>query len=197
MTRVILVRHSEANCNVNDTWAGHAGCTGLTPRGRDDSVTVTARLRAIVPDLEHIALASSLMPRAIETAQIIAGCLGLGRPIESLCGLCERHPGKLDGIPNRAVRAAIADDHPDARTVEPVGAFLLRTHRALTRLALAHEDRTVVAVTHTGVIAASFWVYGRVSAKVPFTVPPDNASITAWRSRKGDDMHWRLERHNS
>ena len=46
---------------------------------------------------EAVALYSSLMPRAIETAEILAPALG-GLEVRSECDFCEGHPGEADGL---------------------------------------------------------------------------------------------------
>ena len=74
--RLILIRHGEAHAGFTGPIAGPRGCAGLTDLGRRqaralrDHLAATGRVRADV-------LISSVLPRAIETAQIIAPGLGL------------------------------------------------------------------------------------------------------------------------
>jgi broad specificity phosphatase PhoE len=187
VTRILLVRHAEALCNVLDVFAGHATCEGLSDHGRTQLPAMAAAVRALV-DSEPVVV-SSVMPRAVETAAAITDAFGLATA-PALCGLCERHPGELEGMPNSEVRAL--DVLPDS--VESGVAFLLRTRRALVRLAAENAGRTTIAVTHGGVIAASFSVFGGVDGRLPFRVRPANASVTEW-SRCGEQ--WLLGRYNT
>src|SRR4051812_14544961 len=93
---LILVRHGDAHAGFHGVIGGPTGCTGLTDRGREqaaalrDFFAVSGRVRADV-------LLSSVIPRAIETAEIIAPGLGIetfGRE----CDLCEVHTGEADGL---------------------------------------------------------------------------------------------------
>ena len=94
--RLVLVRHGEAHAGFGGVIGGEKGCTGLTDRGRRqaaalrDHLARSGRVRADV-------LLVSVLPRAIETAEIIAPGLGLeiaGRE----CDLCEVHTGEADGL---------------------------------------------------------------------------------------------------
>ena len=94
--RLVLVRHGDAHAGFHGVIAGPRGCTGLTDRGREqaaalrDFLAQSGRVRADV-------LLSSVIRRAIETAEIIAPGLGIetfGRE----CDLCEVHTGEADGL---------------------------------------------------------------------------------------------------
>ena len=70
---MVLVRHGEAVCNVNGMVGGFRGCTGLTatgvgPGGRPwrDRLARTGELTGVG------ALYASVLPRAVETAEILA-----------------------------------------------------------------------------------------------------------------------------
>jgi hypothetical protein len=43
-TRIVLIRHGEAVCNVNGIVGGERGCTGLTDLGRRQVVALAERL---------------------------------------------------------------------------------------------------------------------------------------------------------
>src|SRR5437763_12698127 len=74
--RLVLIRHGDAHAGFHGVIGGPRGCTGLTDRGREqanalrDFLAVSGRVRADV-------LLSSVIPRAIETAEIIAPGLGI------------------------------------------------------------------------------------------------------------------------
>jgi 2,3-bisphosphoglycerate-dependent phosphoglycerate mutase len=94
--RLILVRHGHAHAGFHGVIGGPTGCIGLTPYGRAqaealrDHLATSGRVRADV-------LLASLLPRAVETASIIAPGLGLEIAGQE-CGLCEVHTGEADGL---------------------------------------------------------------------------------------------------
>jgi broad specificity phosphatase PhoE len=184
--RLILVRHGDAHAGFHGVIGGPTGCTGLTDRGRQqaaalrDHLAASGRVRADV-------LLSSVIPRAVETAEIIAPGLGIetfGRE----CDLCEVHTGEADGLEwaEWGVRYGSFDmeAEPD-RVFAPEGeswnSFHGRVQQVLERLAQEYEGRTVVAVCHAGVIAASVRLLLGVSR--PGTggrLAPTNTGLTEW-----------------
>jgi probable phosphoglycerate mutase len=203
-TRLLLVRHGHAFAGFQGVIGGPRGCAGLTELGRRqaealrDHLAATDRVRADV-------LVSSLIPRAVETAQIIAPGLGIDA-FEQDCDLCEVHTGEADGLDwdewvSRYGSFAM-EDEPD-REFAPGGdswtTFHLRVGRVLDRLAREHEGRTVVAVSHGGVIAASMRLLlgagpahadGRTSR-----VQPTNTGVTEW-AWEPDHSRWTLHAFN-
>jgi probable phosphoglycerate mutase len=192
-TRIVLVRHGQAVCNVRDTFAGHAGCSGLTDAGRAQCVAVARRLSELYPG--PLVLLSSLMRRAAETADVIAAELGIRGDIPRHCGLCERHPGSLDGAANDVVRKMTASGALPSDVETPEG-FLLRVRRELRHVADVYAGRTVVAVTHNGVITVSFWAYGGLPARLPFQLRAGWGSVTEWSSAADEPRQWLLRRYN-
>jgi probable phosphoglycerate mutase len=101
-----------------------------------------------------------VLPRAIETAQIIAPALGLEIARHD-CDLCEVHTGAADGLAweEYDVRYGSFDmeAEPD-RVFAPEGdswnSFHDRVQSFIERLAADHPHETVVAVCHAGVIMA-------------------------------------------
>ena len=138
--RLILVRHGDAHAGFHGVIGGPTGCAGLTDRGREqaaalrDHLAVSGRVRADV-------LLSSVIPRAIETAEIIAPGLGIetfGRE----CDLCEVHTGEADGLEwaEWGVRYGSFDMEADPdRVFAPEGeswnSFHERVRQVLERLA--------------------------------------------------------------
>lgn len=190
-TRVVLIRHAEAVCNIRDTFAGHEGCRGLSHAGHAQGPVISARVRELYGASLPV-LVSSEMPRAVQTAEAIATGLDVGADFPRHCVLCERHPGSLDGVANMRVKR-LSDSGRLPGDVESAEAFMLRIRRGLRGLVREYPKRTVVAVTHSGVIAGSFWALGGVSGRLPFQVRPDNGSITEWA---GDPDGWLLVRYN-
>jgi probable phosphoglycerate mutase len=192
-TRLILVRHAQAVCNVRDTFSGHAGCEGLTAAGWAQCEAVAGRLRALCGSADPV-FVSSAMRRATETAAGVAAGLGRAGAPQVRCGLCERHPGPMDGISNHDLRALSSAALPE--DVERPEALMLRVRRELRRLSADYRGRTVVAFTHTGVIAASFWALGGVVGRLPFRVRPANGSLTEWATDPAKPGTWSLCRFN-
>jgi broad specificity phosphatase PhoE len=184
--RLILVRHGDAHAGFHGVIGGVRGCLGLTGLGRRQAEALRARLggsQSIVPDV----LLASTLPRAIETAQIIAPGVGL-----ALAGheedLCEVDPGEADGLTwaEYDVRHGSFDmeAEPD-RVFAPAGeswtSFHERVHRTLERFAQDYTDQTVIAVCHAGVIVASM----RILLGIPHPgtgaqLRPTNTGITEW-----------------
>lgn len=199
--RLILVRHGEAYAGFSGVIGGVKGCTGLTPQGRSQAEALCRRFEAtheLTPDV----LLASVLPRAIETAEIIAPGLGLDVASHD-CDLCEVHVGEADGMEWSEYRtryeAFDMEAEPD-RVFAPAGdswnSFHERVRGALHRIATEYEGKMVVAVCHAGVIAAT--------ARVLFDLPhpgtgarlqPTNTGLTEW----DHDAHldrWTLHRFN-
>ncbi|MCC5950677.1 MAG: histidine phosphatase family protein [Acidimicrobiia bacterium] len=184
--RLVLVRHGDAHAGLTGTIAGERGCRGLTDRGRQqaallrDHLAATGRLR---PDV----LVSSTLPRAIETAQIIAPGLGFDEVAQD-CDLCEVHTGDADGLDwvdyTERFGPLDMEAEPDRRFApggDSWNSFHERVQHLLERLATDHSEETVVAVCHAGVIMASI--------RTLFAVPhpgtgtqlrPTNTGLTEW-----------------
>lgn len=184
--RLILVRHGDAHAGFHGVIGGPRGCTGLTQRGRQqaaalrDYLGASGRVRADV-------LLSSVIPRAIETAEIIAPGLGIetfGRE----CDLCEVHTGVADGLEwaewGRRYGSFDMEAEPD-RVFAPEGeswnGFNERVRQVLEWLAGEYEGRTVVAVCHAGVIMASIrLLVGIGDARTGARLAPTNTGLTVW-----------------
>ena len=153
MTRILLVRHGESEWNAAGRWQGWAD-PPLTPLGRAQAAAAARALAAI--DV----VVSSDLRRAIVTAEVIAGALGLV-PVHRHSGLRERDVGEWTGL----TRPDIDQRWPGWRDwaitgegfIEPPGgethaSFLERSLDAVGRVAKEYDGRTVVAVTHGGLI---------------------------------------------
>lgn len=184
--RLILVRHGDAHAGFTGVIGGQTGCTGLTDLGRRqaealrDHLATSGRIRAD-------RLLVSVIPRAVETAQIIAPALGLEIAGHE-CDLCEVHTGTADGMAweEYELRHGSFDmeGEPD-RVFAPEGdswnSFHERVQHLLERLAADHPDETVVAVCHAGVIMASIRCLlglGRSGRGTPLR--PSNTGLTEW-----------------
>ena len=184
--RLILVRHGDSHAGFSGVIGGQTGCAGLTDLGRRqaealrDHLAASGRVRADT-------LLVSVIPRAIETAQIIAPALGL-EIARHECDLCEVHTGDADGLAweEYDVRYGSFDmeAEPD-RVFAPEGeswnSFHDRVQQMLGRLAAEHPDETVVAVCHAGVIMASLrGLLGFSASGTGAQLRPSNTGLTEW-----------------
>lgn len=189
VTELYLIRHGEAVSNVEPVIAGVRSDQGLTERGRQQAALLEERLRAdrLGADVLYV----STLRRALETGEYVARALQL--PAQQTEDLHELRPGAADGLTIEDWRAQSDGDVPPGDPFEsfsPGGeswaAFLLRAEAALTRLVLRHEDQTVVAVCHGGVLEASFYLaFGLGASAQRVAFDPLNTSITHWRYRHG------------
>jgi len=200
-TRLAVIRHGEAICNAEGFVGGLRSCRGLTALGRLQSEALAERLRATGELAEPAALWTSVLPRAYETAEIIAPALGAPR-IERSASLSEREPGVADGLSwaelaRRFGRSSTPGDEPDL-PLAPGGeswvAFVARAAGALLDLARAHPGGLVVVVSHGGVIDSSLISFlGLSEHGNGVRLHVDNTSITEWRHT---GRRWRLVRYN-
>jgi len=73
--RLVLVRHGDAHAGFGGVISGRTGCLGLTDLGRRQAEALRDHLESSGRVHADVLLASEL-PRAIETASIIAPGLG-------------------------------------------------------------------------------------------------------------------------
>jgi 2,3-bisphosphoglycerate-dependent phosphoglycerate mutase len=192
-TRVVLVRHGEAECNLNRIIGGPKGCTGLSPLGRFQVGALADRLYESGELREATALYSSVLPRAIETAQMLRPVVGPGPealgPVQARCDLCELHPGDSDGMEwDELVETFGVPDWDRDATVpiapggESWSGFVDRAAGAVRAMVRRHPGELVVAAVHAGVIEATMIAF--------LGVPPEvyrrgwvrivHASMTEW-----------------
>jgi probable phosphoglycerate mutase len=189
LTHLYLIRHGEAVCNVDRTapTAGMKGDLGLTALGRQQAEHLRDRLAA-TGEIQADVLIASTLPRARETAEIIAPAIG--RQIIWDDAMQELNVGEIDGVPWRDIAATVPDFRTEPfRPIAPGGEnwpqFVLRVATAFERIVREHEGKTIVVVCHGGVIDSSFAIFYGASA---FTFPPvdlatRNTSITHWERR--------------
>ena len=199
--RLILVRHGDAHAGLRGVIAGPKGCRGLTDLGRHQARRLRDHL-ASTAHLEVDVLVTSLIPRAIETADIIAPALGIDE-IPRDCDLCEVHTGEADGwdwddweAEHGRLDMAAEPDRAFAPGGDSLNGFNERVHRAINRLAREHEGKTVVAVCHAGVRASSmrmlFTGFGEGSG---VRLVPTNTGLTEWEFSPESEQ-WTLRYYN-
>lgn len=199
-THLVLVRHGEANCNAEGIVGGHLGCTGLSALGVAQAEALRARWEETGEMRRADALYASVLPRAIQTAEIIAPALG-HLDLTTDCDLCELHPGECDGMtweefshlyPRPDFR--LDPDRPLSPGGESWSGFLRRVDRTLRALAERHDGETVVVACHGGVVNASLVAFlGLAHGGTGLDLRTRNASITEWER---EDGRWRLLRYN-
>lgn len=202
-TRLVLIRHGESQATVNGVVAGERGCTGLSKLGRRQAEALRDRL-ATTGELAADVLVASTLPRAIETAEMIAPALGIG-DVEQVHELCELHPGECDAITWEEYDQRYGVDMkanpftPIAPGGESLAEFNVRVGRALVGLAERYEGRCVVVACHGGVVMSSMVTFLGLPAQRPLIVelPVTNTSITEWEHPAGaGPPQWRLLRYN-
>jgi len=168
---------------------GHTGCTGLSDLGRAQVTKLRDRLASTGELADASALYASVMPRAIETADILATALG-GLEVRSECDFCEGHPGEADGLtwdelaeryPVESGWTGNTQRAPGWETWFEMGD---RVARALESLVDRHGGETVVVACHGGVVAHSMLHYlgldlGNGGSRA--WIAPDNTSLTEFR----------------
>ncbi|MGB9113293.1 MAG: histidine phosphatase family protein [Acidimicrobiales bacterium] len=200
-TRLVIVRHGEAVSNVEDLIGGHKGCRGLTMRGVAQCEALAERLGTTGELDGAAAVWTSVLPRAIESAAIIAKAIGFD-VVEQSCSLCEQHPGEADGISwaefeRRYARVSLPGSDPEI-PLSPGGeswvAFLDRAATGLLDVASRAPGQLVVVISHGGVVAASMIRFlGLPDNGAGAQLHAENTSITEW-VRTG--YRWRLVRFN-
>jgi probable phosphoglycerate mutase len=201
VTRIVLIRHGQAQAFVDQTVAGHS-CKGLSGHGRVQAERLRERLVRTGELRDASCFYASLMRRAHETAEIIAPGVGNGSlEIRQDCGLCEQHPGDADGILWREYDERFGSIDtlgvPDRSKVgapgsESVDMMVSRVGDALQRLADEHAGQKIVVACHGGVVGCSFEALAGIQLNelVRYT---ENTAITEWLH---SDHGWSLVRFN-
>ena len=186
-TELILIRHGQSHANVNPVVGGMRGDLGLTDTGRRQAALLRDRLRAekVTADV----LYASTLPRAQETAGYVADAIDL--PIKDDDDLQELRVGEADGMTNDdwsarwpGLRESLAARpfQEFATGGESWATFLARVGSALTSLVARHPDQRVIAVTHGGVINASFaMAFGLGPTASRVRINPENTSLNRWQ----------------
>jgi 2,3-bisphosphoglycerate-dependent phosphoglycerate mutase len=193
-TSVFIIRHgaydhrpshegTEASCDFGLSELGHKQVQALRDR--------LTRTKEIQTD----ALFCSTLPRARQTAELIAPALGV-EP-QSVAELCEWESGNEVLGANafmekfRELTPAERRDHRFHPGFETISEFTGRVQRKLHELLELYEGRTVVMVVHGGVVEAAFHYFlgfgpGPFAGGYPAA---GHASITLWR-RSSSREEW-------
>jgi len=202
-TRLVLVRHGEAECNVAGVVGGRLGCTGLSPLGRAQAEALRSRLAESGALAGAAALYASVLPRALETASIIAPEMGDGQlDVVADCDLCELHPGEGDGLTwdQFTERFGVpAWDNDPSTPLSPGGeswsGFVARAGDALEAVAARHPGAIVVVVCHAGVIESALLRFLPLADGARLRLRTEHTSLTEFELEAGAGA-WRLLRYN-
>jgi broad specificity phosphatase PhoE len=210
-TRLLLVRHGQAQHHVRRVVGGPKGDTGLTDEGVEQVRRAAERL-ARAPDLHGAPVYSSTLLRARRSGELLAEALGSPPPVEH-CGLCTyHHLDEIDGRPPQEAWATARrgggiplwrSEHEGGDTF---AALVLRAGEAYHEIAQRHHGETVVIATHDETVQASLVALGDLPYRNRLDVSVAPASITEWQTDgdttaggPADDwrfVDWRLVRLN-
>ena len=201
MTMLTLIRHAEPQASIEGVVAGPKGDTGLSDRGRRQATALRDRFLAL--GFTTDAVLTSILPRAVETAQILAPALGEPE-VEQDCDLCELHPGDADGMPWDEYRTRYnvlpyeTPDEPFSPGGETLREFEQRAKRALADILARYRDQRVAIVSHGGFISAVCLQLLGAQITVPrgFLLAPAHTSITIWTTSDEREGVWRFDRYN-
>jgi 2,3-bisphosphoglycerate-dependent phosphoglycerate mutase len=185
---VWLVRHGQSIWNVSGRIQGQSPAAGgLTEAGRDEAAGAARYLAERLTADRAGSIVASDLPRAAETARIIAGLLGW--PLEFSPDLREQRLGALEGR-SLAAGPAAAQDAVDALWRDPyrrppggesIAEMYVRVHRALHRLAVSRPRTVTIVVTHGGPVRVATAARPPSPGRAMPRVAVGNASVTAWR----------------
>jgi isoleucyl-tRNA synthetase/broad specificity phosphatase PhoE len=177
---VMLVRHGETTLNAAGKGNGWTE-DRLTERGREQAAATGKKLRKEKFD----AIICSDLPRARETAEIIATELGL--PIAGAwLELRERNAGSWEGRPIADIlkehphvdpsfkTQSFHQDTPDGNA-ETLSAFLQRADNARRKMLRDFPGKRLLVVTHGGMIRALHCVTQNLSFREAAAMEPENA----------------------
>lgn len=143
MKRILYIRHGESTANI----AGMAGVSSalLTDKGKEQAKATARHLRSE----NVITIACSPFVRARQTAEIIAGELGVPvYEIVTIDELQERYLGEFEGTTGRPPEFFLNAD--DENGIESRSSMIDRAAIALAKLKAITKERggTTVAIAH-------------------------------------------------
>lgn len=178
--RLVLVRHGQTSCNVENIWHGWDHCE-LTEEGRSQAGAVASRLAG-----EPVAgVYSSDSRRALQTAAAIAAPHGLQAVPDA--GLRERHAGAFEGLSMHEIvsrHPTVWQDRaadlwgwgpPDGEAFHTV---LERGLAVIHGLAERHPHDTIVVVSHMTMVRALICHLGHIPLEETYTQPFPSTGVT-------------------
>lgn len=196
----MLVRHGESLAQQRRIVGGHTGCQGLSDRGRAQVEALRDRLAGSGELAGATALYSSVMARAVETAEVLAPALD-GLDVQRDCAFCESHPGEGDGLEVAEYDRrwpTSADWTPQSRRdpgSESFDEMSMRVRQRLDALVERHPGETVVVACHGGVVVHSMFRWLDIDPggqRNRAWLNPVNSSLTEWRFASNPSWEGRL-----
>jgi probable phosphoglycerate mutase len=197
LTHIYLIRHGDY---IEDLENGSYQDLGLSPEGIKQTERLRDRL-ARTGEIKADVLIASPMPRAKASAEILAPTLStpiiFDKSFEEW--VCD------DGTSPPEEFSALWQQIPDVQ--KPFFRFMTgyetglefsgRIQAALNRILQEYEGKTIVLVSHGGVIATSFSYFFGLSGAIPsrVSIGAENTSITHW-FKPAHTQKWVLERYN-
>ncbi len=183
ITTLLLVRHGETRWNIENRFQGH-GDSPLTPKGREQSITLGRRLQGI----QFGELISSDLGRAMETAAVISRFSG--HPLQTDHRLRERNYGVLEGLSLDEIKVRhpeilerLGSNDPDY--VIPGGeSYHQHYKRCIEFVEEQTADRpgtTLVLVIHGGVLDCLFRYVAHLAPDQPRCFTTINASLAVFK----------------
>jgi broad specificity phosphatase PhoE len=162
ITTLLLVRHGQSTWNAEGRWQGQAD-PPLSDLGRWQAAEASAKLGQVD------AVVSSPQQRALETAAILGGALGVG-PVQLVEDLRERSAGPWSGLTRQDIDATWpgwVDDgrRPEGYELDPP--LVERALAALEQVAVVFSGGTVLVVCHGGVIRSIEAALGVAEGRIP------------------------------
>ena len=206
MTRLVLIRHGEAQVALDGILAGEEHCVGLSELGRRQAEALRDRLERTGELGTVDAFYASTVPRARETAEIIAPAVG-DVELQLERDLREFDAGEANGMTweefdERYPQPEVFDPRvPRAPGAESWAEFGERVERALGKIVADHDGGTIVVACHGGVIEQAFHLWG-LSVLKGLHLDVKNTAITefhlteVWPWHQPAPPAWRLVRHN-
>jgi len=200
LTSVVLIRHGESIANANRLVGGPRTCRGLSPLGRAQAEALGRRLKASGA-LDGAVLMASQYPRAIETAGIFGGMIGLPDPLID-DGWGELDPGPIaDGW---SFDRYVAEYGPPVWPPDPevsmfpdgetVSGLRRRVVAALDRAVTEFPGRVIAVATHGGVVDQVVRHITGSPVVGGFDLWTINTSLTG--VSRWSNGNWRLDRYN-
>jgi probable phosphoglycerate mutase len=201
-TELLLLRHGQAQCNLDGVVGGPLTCTGLTPLGTTQVKRAADRLREEHATHPFDVLIAGTRLRLRQTGAILAEALGL--PLNSTELLDGPAHGEADGQPWRTIKdqhGGGPHTHPD--TPWAVGSdtwngYLRRAGDNLQQLIDQHRGNHILLAVHGESVHALHTLLLRIPSAVDAGFTVDNASLTCWQHQLNrlDQHRWLLQRHN-
>ncbi len=204
MTHLYFIRHAQPEGLKPGVFGTLIPNAGLSCLGKKQAERLRDRLQhssEIVADV----LISSPLQRARETADIIAPALGL--PVLLDEGVQEINIGAGEGLTLEEIRERsdgvfdiLQEPFRHMKNGDSFAAFVMRTYEALDRLCHQYEGKTIVIVSHGGVVRVSFAYFLGLHPLNAFSfgLRCANTSITHWHRGMSEQQKplWYLEHYN-